>query len=46
VHEVLQTLGLLNKKPTEWDDSDITIFAQMLRNKTKPMKFAANKADL
>ena len=46
VHEVLQSLGLLNKKPTEWDDSDITKFAQMLRKKTKPMIIAANKADL
>jgi len=46
VHEVLQSLGLLNKKPKEWDDSDITKFAQMLRKKTKPMLIAANKADL
>ncbi len=46
VHEVLQSLGLLNKKPTGWDDSDITKFAQMLRKKTKPMLIAANKADL
>jgi len=46
VHEVLQSIGLLNKKPTGWDDSDITKFAQMLRKKTKPMIIAANKADL
>jgi len=46
VHEVLQSLGLLNKKPTEWDDPDITNFAQTLRKKTKPMLIAANKADL
>jgi len=43
---VIQSLGLINKKPTEWDDSDITKFAQMLRKKTKPMIIAANKADL
>jgi len=46
VHEVLQNLGLLTKKPVEWNDSDITKFAQMLRKKTKPMLIAANKADL
>jgi len=46
VHEVLQNLGLLTKKPNEWDDSDLTKFAQMLRKKTKPMLIAANKADL
>ncbi len=46
VHEILQSLGLLTKKPTEWNDSDITKFAQMLRKKIKPMLIAANKADL
>ena len=46
VHEILQNLGLLTKKPTEWNDSDITKFARMLRKKIKPMLIAANKADL
>ena len=46
VHEVLQDLNLLTKKPTEWNDSILTKFAQMLRKKTKPMLIAANKADL
>ena len=46
VHEVLQNLDLLTKKPTEWNDSILTKFAQMLRKKTKPMLIAANKADL
>ena len=46
VHEVLQNLDLLTKKPTEWNDSVLTKFAQMLRKKTKPMLIAANKADL
>ena len=46
VHEVLQYLGLLTKKPNEWNDSDLTKFARMLRKKTKPMLIAANKADL
>ena len=44
--EVLQNLDLLTKKPTEWNDSILTKFAQMLRKKTKPMLIAANKADL
>ncbi len=46
VREVLQNLDLLTKKPTEWNDSVLTKFAQMLRKKTKPMLIAANKADL
>ena len=46
VHAVLQNLDLLTKKPTEWNDSVLTKFAQMLRKKTKPMLIAANKADL
>jgi ribosome-binding ATPase YchF (GTP1/OBG family) len=46
VHEVLQNLDLLTKKPTEWSDSNLTTFAQNLRKKTKPMLIAANKADL
>ena len=46
VHDALQSLDLMIKKPTEWNDSDITKFAQILRKKTKPMLIAANKADL
>ena len=46
VHEALQSLDLMIKKPTEWNDSDITKFAQILRKKTKPMLIAGNKADL
>ena len=46
VHHVLQNLNLLNKKPKEWDSSDLVKFAQMLRKNTKPMLIAANKADL
>ena len=42
----MQNLGLLTKKPVEWNNSDLTKFAQMLRKKTKPMLIAANKADL
>jgi ribosome-binding ATPase len=46
VHEVLQNLNLLAKKPTEWQDSDLTLFVKELRKKTKPILIAANKADL
>ena len=46
VYEALQSLDLLTKNPTDWNDSDITKFAQVLRKKTKPMLIAANKADL
>jgi ribosome-binding ATPase YchF (GTP1/OBG family) len=46
VHDVLQNLDLLNKKPTEWQDSNISLFVKELRKKTKPIIIAANKADL
>lgn len=46
VQEVLQNLQLLTKKPTEWKDSDLTLFVKELRKKTKPILIAANKADL
>jgi len=36
----------LTKKPTEWQDSDLTLFVKELRKKTKPILIAANKADL
>lgn len=46
IQEVLQNLQLLTKKPTEWKDSDLTLFVKELRKKTKPILIAANKADL
>ena len=46
VHVVLQNLGFLTKKPTEWQDSDLIQFIKELRKKTKPIMVAANKADL
>ncbi|MFB5630357.1 MAG: redox-regulated ATPase YchF [Nitrosopumilaceae archaeon] len=46
VHEVLQKLDLLSKNPTDWTDSDLTLFSKELRKKTKPILIAANKADL
>ena len=46
VHVVLQNLGFLTKKATEWNDSDLLHFVKELRKKTKPILVAANKADL
>lgn len=46
VQEVLQKLGLISRNPKEWEDSDIQTFVKELRNNTKPMIIAANKADL
>ncbi len=46
VQEVLQNLDLLIKKPTDWQDADLTQFVTELRKKTKPILIAANKADL
>ena len=46
VQDVLQKLGLISINPKEWKDSDIQTFAKELRNNTKPMIIAANKADL
>lgn len=46
VGSVLQKLELLTKKPTTWNDDDLFLFIKELRNSTKPMIIAANKADL
>lgn len=46
VHTSLQNVGLITKKPVEWDDSDLDSFVQELRRQTKPILIAANKADL
>jgi ribosome-binding ATPase len=46
VHEALQKLDLISKNPTEWKDSDLTLFSKELRKNTKPILIAANKADL
>jgi len=46
IHDVLQSLALLSKKPKEWADSDIENFVKQLRIKTKPLLIAANKSDL
>ena len=46
VQEVLQSINLLTKKPTEWDTNDLSTFVKALRKKTKPILIAANKSDL
>ena len=46
VQDVLQKLGLISINPKEWTDDNIQTFAKELRNNTKPMIIAANKADL
>ena len=46
VHEVLQKMNLLTKKPNEWNHDDIISFVKELRKRTKPILIAANKADL
>lgn len=48
-HEIqlaLQNTDLSNKKPSEWQESDILLFVKELRKNTKPVIIAANKADL
>ena len=42
----LQSLDLYTKKPSEWAGEDIGAFTRALRESTKPMLIAANKADL
>lgn len=46
VEIVLQHLNLLTKKPTDWKESDLSMFIKELRKKTRPMLIVANKADL
>ena len=46
VQKVLQSTGLLTKKPTEWNANDLSTFVKELRKNTKPILIAANKADL
>ena len=43
---LLQKQGLISRNPKEWNDSDIENFVKELRQNTKPMIIAANKADL
>lgn len=46
VEAIIHHMNLQSRKPTEWTDSDISLFISELRKKTKPMIVAANKADL
>ena len=46
VQTVLQKTGLITKKPTEWDEKDLSTFVKELRKNSKPLLIAANKADL
>jgi ribosome-binding ATPase len=46
VHVVLQKTGLITKKPTEWNEKDLSTFVKELRKNSKPLLIAANKADL
>ena len=46
IHEVLQRLELISKNPKEWTDIDLQTFVKELRQSTKPIIIAANKADL
>lgn len=46
VQATLQKLNLIAKNPKEWSDSDLLTFVKDLRQSTKPIIIAANKADL
>lgn len=46
VGAVLQEMGAAARNPREWDDTDIRRMARLLRQATKPIIVAANKADL
>ena len=46
IQHVLQKLNLISKNPKEWADSDMLAFVRELRQNTKPIMIAANKADL
>ena len=46
VGAVLQEMGAAARNPREWGDTDIRRMARLLRQATKPIIVAANKADL
>lgn len=43
---VLHNLNLHTKKPQDWSDSELLLFVQNLRKRTRPIVIAANKIDL
>ena len=46
IEQVLNSMSLKLKKPTDWSDDEIMKFLKSLRKVAKPMVIAANKADL
>ena len=46
VSAALQSIELHTKKPAEWTDDDVASLARALREASRPMVIAANKADL
>ena len=46
IDQVLNSMSLKLKKPTDWSDDEIMKFLKSLRKVAKPMIIAANKADL
>lgn len=46
IQDVLAHMGLLNKQPKDWSSVELELFVKELRQKTKPILIAANKADL
>ena len=46
IDQVLNSMSLKLKKPTDWSDDEIMKFLKSLRKVAKPMVIAANKADL
>lgn len=46
IEKAIKTIGLNEEKPTEWSTEDLKKLARELRQMTKPMIIAANKADV
>ena len=46
IEEALQETNLISKKPTRWSEKELLDFVHALREKSKPIIIAANKADL
>ena len=46
IQAILQRLNLISKNPKDWGDHDMLTFVRELRQGTKPIIIAANKADL
>ncbi|RJX16000.1 redox-regulated ATPase YchF [Candidatus Bathyarchaeota archaeon] len=44
--QVLENLDFKSKKPTQWTDENLKIFAEKLRKTSKPILIVANKVDL